>query len=61
MNKMNSIEEELNRIRLEIYEETKDMSLQERTERVSKIADDAARKYGLHRIASVKNDVAKAG
>ena len=51
----NTIEKEINKIRLQIYEETKDMTIEERVERVNKIGENAAKKYGFKRIASVNN------
>jgi hypothetical protein len=43
----NMIEEEINRIRLAIYEETKEMSAAQRAEHTNKIAEAAAQKYGF--------------
>ena len=48
----NTIEQEINYIRLQIYNETKDMTVQERVERVNKIGEEAAKKYGLQRVES---------
>jgi hypothetical protein len=50
-----TIEQELNKIRLEIYEETKDMPLEQRNERLSKIVDAAQKEYGFRRIANAKD------
>ena len=50
----NTIEQEINRIRLQIYEETKDMTVRERVERVNKIGETAAQKYGFKIVASAK-------
>jgi len=47
----NTIEQEINRIRLEIYEETKHMTPAQRAERVNRIGEEAAKKYGFKRIA----------
>ena len=52
--KYNAIEQEINQIRLRIYEETKDMTIQERVERVNKIGEAAAKKYGFKRVANTK-------
>ena len=52
----NTIEQEINKIRLQIYEETKDMTIQERVERVNRIGENAAKKYGFKRVASVNNN-----
>ena len=48
----NTIEQEINQIRLRIYEETKDMTAQERVERVNRIGEAAAKKYGFKIVAS---------
>ena len=55
----NTIEQEINQIRLEIYEETKDMTVRERVERVNRIGEAAAKKYGFKRVASAKENHAK--
>jgi len=52
MKKLNSIEHGINEIRFAIYEETKDMTIQERVDRVNKIGEAAAKKYGFRRVAS---------
>ena len=41
---------EIDRIRLRIFHETKDMTVRERVERVNRIGSDAARLYGFKRI-----------
>jgi hypothetical protein len=43
MNSPNTIEQEINQIRLQIYEETKDMTVRERVERVNRIGEDAVK------------------
>ena len=48
------IEQEVNQIRLRIYEETKDMTVNERVERVNRIGENAAKKYGFKIVASAK-------
>ncbi|MDR0196835.1 MAG: hypothetical protein LBI36_01260 [Oscillospiraceae bacterium] len=53
--KQPTIEQEINRIRLEIYEETKDMTVPERVERINKIGEEAAKKYGFKRVASARS------
>ena len=53
----NTIEQEINQIRLQIYEETKHMTVEERVERVNKIGEEAAQKYGFKRIASAKDNL----
>ena len=50
----NTIEQEINQIRLRIYEETKDMTPAQRAERVNKIGEAAAKKYGFKIVASAK-------
>ena len=54
MKTTNNIENEINQIRLRIYEETKDMTPEQRVERVNKIGEAAAIKYGFKRVASAK-------
>ena len=49
-----TVEQEVNKIRLKIYDETKDLTPEQYTERVRKIGENAAQKYGFHRIASTK-------
>ncbi|MCL1853206.1 MAG: hypothetical protein FWF88_09290 [Peptococcaceae bacterium] len=51
-----TIEQEVNEIRLSIYEETKDMTPEQYTERVRKIGEVAAKKYGFHRVARANPD-----
>jgi hypothetical protein len=41
------IEDEIDRIRAEIYEETKDMSPAQRAERANKIGEALAKQYGF--------------
>lgn len=50
----NTIEREINNVRLRIYEETRDLSVEQRVNRVNQIAEDAAKKYGFKIIASAK-------
>jgi hypothetical protein len=50
------MESEINRIRLEIYEETKDLTTEQRVERTRKITGPVIEKYGLTVIASAKDD-----
>jgi hypothetical protein len=50
----NNIEQDINRIRVEIYEETKDMTQEQRKERLRRIVDAAEKEYGFRRVASVK-------
>jgi hypothetical protein len=51
-----SIEQEVNRIRLEIYEETKNMTPEQRKERLEKITSDAQKEYGFKRIARARGN-----
>jgi len=53
----NTIEDEINKIRLQIYEEIKDMTIEERVERINRIGEAAAKKYGYKRVASVNNEL----
>ncbi len=55
MKTISPIEQEINQIRLRIYEETKNMSIQERVARVNKIGEEAAKKYGFKIVASAKD------
>jgi len=48
----NTIEWDINKIRLAIYEETKDMTPAQRAERVNKIGEAAAKKYGFKIVKS---------
>jgi hypothetical protein len=57
MKTSNTIEQEINQIRLRIYEETKDMTAQERVERVNRIGEEAAKKYGFRIVASVNESI----
>jgi hypothetical protein len=51
MNLKSKIEQEVDAIRLSIYEETKDMTLAERREYYRESGEAAARKYGFKRVA----------
>jgi hypothetical protein len=52
MKRPNTIEHEINQIRLQIYEETRNMTVQERVERINEIGESAAEKYGFKRVKS---------
>jgi hypothetical protein len=52
--KIDPIEQEVNEIRLRIYEETKDMTSEERREYYRKSSEALAKEYGFRRVASVK-------
>ena len=60
MKKPNTIEQEINQIRLAIYEETKDMTPAQRAERVNRIGEAAAQKYGFKIVASARENYAQA-
>jgi hypothetical protein len=51
MKTFKAIEQEVNQIRLKIYEETKNLTPEQYTERVRRIGENAAKKYGFQRIA----------
>ena len=51
-----TIEQEVNQIRLKIYEETKNLSPEQYTERVRKIGESAAKKYGFRRVTSAREN-----
>ena len=55
MNKLNTIERDINKIRLAIFEETKDMTPQQRKERLERVTDPVIKKYGLRVIPSAGN------
>ena len=48
------IEQEVNQIRLKIYEETKELTPEQYTERVRSIGEKAAKKYGYKHAANIK-------
>ena len=50
--KIHPIEREIDRIRLEIYEETKNMTRAEIREYYRKSAEEAAKKYGFKIVSS---------
>jgi len=56
------VEHEVNQIRLKIYEETKDLTPEQYRERLNKITETAAQKYGFKIVASAKDsDTRNAG
>jgi hypothetical protein len=55
--KIKTVEQEINEIRLEIFEETKNMTLEQRKERLSGIVDDAQKKFGFKRVVAANNRV----
>jgi len=58
MKKNNTIELEINKIRLSIYEETKDMTIDERVEYTRKMTDPIVQRYGLKVIPNVGSKTA---
>ncbi|GHV46651.1 hypothetical protein FACS1894204_08700 [Synergistales bacterium] len=56
MKAISPIEQEINRIRLEIYEETKNLTKEQRIEHTNKIAESAAKEFRLKRIANAGDD-----
>ena len=56
MKTINKVEQEVNRIRLEIYEETKHMTPAQRVEYYNKIGEAEVKKYGFKIIANVKEN-----
>ena len=53
--KNNNSELWINRIRLELYEETKDLTIEERVIRSNKLAEKLAQEYGFIISPSVRN------
>jgi hypothetical protein len=51
---ISKIEQEVNHIRLQIYEETKGLTPAQRAERTNKIAEAAAKKYGFKIVENAK-------
>ena len=56
MTTISKIEQEINQIRLAIYEKTKDMTPAQRAERTNKIAEAIAQKYGFKIVASAEEN-----
>jgi len=54
METIKSVENEINDIRGKIYEETKSLTPEQYTERVRKIGEAAAKKYGFNRISGTR-------
>ena len=52
MKTIKAVELEVDQIRLKIYEETRDLTPEQYTEKVRRIGKNAAKKYGFQRIAS---------
>ena len=51
----NTIEDEIDRIRLGIYEETKDMTPAQYVARTNRIAEELAKKYGFKIVADANS------
>ena len=58
MKNPNTIEQEINRTRLKIYEETKDMTPEQRVERTRRITAPIIEKYGLKVVAHANEHAA---
>jgi hypothetical protein len=54
MKTISHVEQEVNQIRLKIYEETKDLTPEQYRARLNKITEAAAKKYGFKVVASAK-------
>ena len=54
MNTISPIEKEVNQIRLAIQEETKDMTIEQRNERLEKIVKTAEKEFGFKRIVNAR-------
>jgi len=51
-----TVEQDINKIRLEIYEETKNMTPEQRKERLNKIVDAAQKEFEFRRVANAKQE-----
>ena len=58
MKNLNTIEQDINKIRLSIYEETKGMTAQQRKERLEKVTNPAIEKFGLKVIPNAGSRIA---
>jgi len=54
MRTISNVEQEIDKIRLEIYEETKSLTRKQRIERTNKIAEAAAQKLGFQIVANAQ-------
>lgn len=59
--RINNAEREVNQFRLKIYEETKNLTPEQYTERVRKIGESAARKYGFQHVANARRKIISEG
>ena len=55
MKTANTIEDEIDQIRLRIYEEMKDMTIEERVEHMNRFGEAAAKKYGFKFVIRANN------
>ncbi|MDR1319847.1 MAG: hypothetical protein LBK56_00225 [Gracilibacteraceae bacterium] len=60
MKNSNVIEQEINQIRLNIYEKTKDMTPQQLTEYYRKSGEASAQKYGFKLLESARHNITAA-
>ena len=60
MKKVNSIEKELNTIRIDLYEKTKDMSPSEMNAYIHAQVAPALKKYGIKTVGGPKSDARRA-
>jgi len=56
MNTISNVEQEVNQIRLKIHEETKGLTPAQYKERLDRITEAAAQKYGFKIVASAKEN-----
>ena len=54
MRTISDIEQEVNQVRLKIYEETKDLTPEQYKQRLEKITEAAVKKYGFKVVESAK-------
>jgi hypothetical protein len=52
----NTFEDELNEIRIKLYEETKDMTIDERVRYLKSLAAPVLKEYGLRTLNQIKTD-----
>ena len=57
MTKYNTIEQDINRIRLEIFEETKGITPEQRVERTRKSTDETIKKYGFKVVEKAPSEI----
>jgi hypothetical protein len=56
MKAIKKVEEEINQIRLKIYEETKDLTPEQYRERLDRITKAAVQKYGIRVVISAHEE-----